>query len=498
VAAIAWGSLAGRTWKSTFWPTRFTWLRVRLQGSTLQQLGANMNDVDRQVDLGFTPDRYPEGVHLCGLFSDEQERGSVVYPFVRAGLRDGEKVDYLADAAVPDWRERAVDERTMTSLPPNQLKMLSVVSAEETYCPTGEFIPQVMLDHLRDVYEQSRSIGSEGSRVTGETSWLARKPRGAGRFVEYESALNTFIRESPMTILCQYDTEKFDGETLFKILGVHPIMIVRGQIMHNPYYLSPEELQDPSDLERPIDPVAQQHTVLGRLLVVQQTLASLPDETHIAQFSREAFLRVPGVRDVHVCFRSGVVPADDRFEEVRQRCTEAWADPASLDLSAIEHETGARCLAVRTPSHLFGVYLVEVGDKALFAPYLDFFANITNAVAVVLDQRLSLAQMRLGRERIASLEQHLRRIAGELEGSGVVSAFGRIPDPTELPGIGELSGRQWEVLTRLLRGERVPGIAKALFVSQSTVRNHLAEIYRKLGVHSQEELLELLRADQRA
>lgn len=42
------------------------------------------------------------------------------------------------------------------------------------------------------------------------------------------------------------------------------------------------------------------------------------------------------------------------------------------------------------------------------------------------------------------------------------------------------------------------GIAKALFVSQSTVRNHLSDISRKLGVHSQAEPLELLRADARS
>ena len=46
-----------------------------------------------------------------------------------------------------------------------------------------------------------------------------------------------------------------------------------------------------------------------------------------------------------------------------------------------------------------------------------------------------------------------------------------------------------EVLRRLTRGERVAGIARDLFVSQSTVRNHLSAIYRRLGVHSQSELL---------
>jgi two-component system nitrate/nitrite response regulator NarL len=56
-----------------------------------------------------------------------------------------------------------------------------------------------------------------------------------------------------------------------------------------------------------------------------------------------------------------------------------------------------------------------------------------------------------------------------------------------------LTVRQWEILTRLLRGERVPTIASELFVSQSTVRNHLSAIFERFGVHSQPELLALLR-----
>lgn len=99
--------------------------------------------------------------------------------------------------------------------------------------------------------------------------------------------------------------------------------------------------------------------------------------------------------------------------------------------------------------------------------------------------------------RAANLERHLWRIAREVEMSGVVAGFSRVPEPSEIPGLSELSGRQWEILTRLLRGERVPAIAKALFVSQSTVRNHLSDVFRKLRVHSQPELLELLRTDAR-
>jgi len=55
--------------------------------------------------------------------------------------------------------------------------------------------------------------------------------------------------------------------------------------------------------------------------------------------------------------------------------------------------------------------------------------------------------------------------------------------------VGTFSTRQWEILSRLVRGERVGDIANALYLSPSTVRNHLTAIYRKFGVHSQAELV---------
>jgi DNA-binding CsgD family transcriptional regulator len=92
-------------------------------------------------------------------------------------------------------------------------------------------------------------------------------------------------------------------------------------------------------------------------------------------------------------------------------------------------------------------------------------------------------------DRASRLEDHLWRIAAEVRAAGI----------DEVPRSGNgwranaalrgLSRRQSEILRRLTRGERVPTIARELFVSQSTVRNHLSAIYRKVGVHSQSELL---------
>jgi DNA-binding CsgD family transcriptional regulator len=56
-----------------------------------------------------------------------------------------------------------------------------------------------------------------------------------------------------------------------------------------------------------------------------------------------------------------------------------------------------------------------------------------------------------------------------------------------------LTEREAEILALLVDGYRVSTIARALHLSDGTVRNYLSAIFRKVGVRSQAELLEHLR-----
>jgi DNA-binding NarL/FixJ family response regulator len=91
------------------------------------------------------------------------------------------------------------------------------------------------------------------------------------------------------------------------------------------------------------------------------------------------------------------------------------------------------------------------------------------------------------------MERRLRRIASELRAAGVMDDIDDLPTFDEFPQLTSLSSRQWQVLVRLLRGERVPTIARDLFLSPRTVRNYLAAIFERFDVHSQGELIALLK-----
>lgn len=96
--------------------------------------------------------------------------------------------------------------------------------------------------------------------------------------------------------------------------------------------------------------------------------------------------------------------------------------------------------------------------------------------------------------RTESLDEIFTRIALKTRAAAFLPQVPELLDQTAADQMAQLTGRQWEIVTRLSRGEPAKKIAAAMFVSPSTVRNQLSAIYRKFGVHSQMELLSRLRA----
>src|SRR6185437_6162727 len=106
--------------------------------------------------------------------------------------------------------------------------------------------------------------------------------------------------------------------------------------------------------------------------------------------------------------------------------------------------------------------------------------------AVVVDG-VDVTELRSATAALAAAQRALG-LAGHLKGS--------------LPGAEDnrdrflhcgFSRRESDIVAMLLSGHRVPTIAESLFVSQSTVRSQLSAAFRKIGVSSQQELIDRLR-----
>lgn len=193
-----------------------------------------------EIDLGFTDRKQPAGTHMCLIFQDEFERRKIIAKFLEKGLLEQEKVAYFADVMtkdeVVDWlRGYDIDiTEQMTA------KNFEIQDALTAYCPQGKFVPEEMLDRLKAFYNESLENGYNQARVSGEMSWALKGIPGSDRLMEYEAWVNEVFKTHPITAICQYDANKFSGAVIMDVLKVHPMMIVKGQIVHNPYYMTLE------------------------------------------------------------------------------------------------------------------------------------------------------------------------------------------------------------------------------------------------------------------
>lgn len=204
--------------------------------------GFKMCQGSDHVSFGFTEQRFPVGMHICYMYNNEKEREHTIGQYIQSGLLAGEKVGYLVDSLAADEMDQQLSQLGITS--PGNLKpeQLLLAQAEATYCPDGTFMPERMIDYWRSFYRQARHEDFTGIRMTGETSWIRKGMPGIERWIESEAMLNCLVEEFPVHgVICQYDVNKIDGATLFDVLNVHPMMIVAGQIVHNPYFQQPEK-----------------------------------------------------------------------------------------------------------------------------------------------------------------------------------------------------------------------------------------------------------------
>jgi len=91
------------------------------------------------------------------------------------------------------------------------------------------------------VLKESIESGYAAARVIGEMTPEVQDLPGGDRLLEYESRVSLLLKKVPVTSVCQYDAHAFDGATIMDILKVHPHMVVRGAVVHNPFFIPPEE-----------------------------------------------------------------------------------------------------------------------------------------------------------------------------------------------------------------------------------------------------------------
>ncbi|MCF8037947.1 MAG: MEDS domain-containing protein [Desulfohalobiaceae bacterium] len=193
----------------------------------------------RKISMGFSDEKLLEGQHIIYLYNDDRERKKTMASFLQQGLLENEKLLYLVDDISPEEMQK---ELSLLGVDVQRVNnCFDITAGHYACCPDHYFTAEFMLKTVGEFYEQAIQNGFTGARGAGEMSWALVEGRATvEELLNYEAQLNHILQRHPLTTVCQYDARRFDGALIMDLLSVHPMMIVRGQLVKNPSYVKPE------------------------------------------------------------------------------------------------------------------------------------------------------------------------------------------------------------------------------------------------------------------
>ncbi len=195
----------------------------------------------QKVDLGFTEVRWPAGTHICQIYSDDEDRDESLLQYLLAGLKSDEFCACFSESISAEKVRKRFSSEGLSLDDVTASGAFVLSPAKEIYFQNNCFDPDRMLGMLKDCHVNAMASGYPAARVIGEMSASIEKIPGGSRLIEYESRVNLLLRKHPITAICQYNAHEFDGATIMDVLKVHPMMFVRGNVVMNPFFISPEE-----------------------------------------------------------------------------------------------------------------------------------------------------------------------------------------------------------------------------------------------------------------
>jgi hypothetical protein len=177
------------------------------------------------ADLGFKV-----GDHVCGFYTDGgSSLDDIVVRYVSEGLQSGDKCYCFLDSS-PSVLAR-ISERLL-----ERKGILQFVPADEAYVPDGNFSKDDRMRGLEGMVKDALSEGYQRVWCLGETSFLVRNTVDMKAWFAYEAELNEFAPRYPQLLICLYNLDRFDGETVMNVLQTHRRIFVNGIVIPNPYY----------------------------------------------------------------------------------------------------------------------------------------------------------------------------------------------------------------------------------------------------------------------
>jgi anti-anti-sigma regulatory factor len=173
-----------------------------------------VSDADSQItDLAVND-------HACLTFGDPEELLDLTAAFVRDGLSGGLKVMWLSEAgpgrAAAELARRGIAVETALAS-----GRMAAAGYEGRLLSGRAFSAGKAMEWLSGQMAACRTEGFPGLRVAVDMSWALHPVAGVEQLPDFEEEITAALAGTTVSVLCQYDRERFDPVTLATVTAFH-------------------------------------------------------------------------------------------------------------------------------------------------------------------------------------------------------------------------------------------------------------------------------------
>ncbi len=180
----------------------------------------------RKTGIDVVGDMVAWGAHFCLFYETKEDLLDTLISYCKSGLESEEyclwivaeplKIEEARDAlqdAVPDLDRYLADSR------------LEIASARDWFLQGGTFDGKRVTDAWYEKLARISARGYAGMRVTGDTTWLAKKDWR--HFCDYEDGLNEVIGNQRLAVLCTYPLAACGAPQILDVVRTHQFVLAR-------------------------------------------------------------------------------------------------------------------------------------------------------------------------------------------------------------------------------------------------------------------------------
>lgn len=194
-----------------------------------------MPGASRMVFLGLPGVHVARGSHIAHFFHGEEERLTVLVPFLRAGLEAGDLCLLVA--------ERRGASVLMSRLEELGVDLEPASASRQWIVSDGASEAEGMASVFGSVVAQARSAGRDVIRIGGDMTWALEKMPTGERLLQWEAYYDQYVGSSANFVaVCQCDHSRFGGSAIMHALQTHPLSIIGGVVQENPFHRDPAEV----------------------------------------------------------------------------------------------------------------------------------------------------------------------------------------------------------------------------------------------------------------